>query len=83
MTRCNWAVSDLMVEYHDTEWGVFTTDDIANFEHLSLEGFQAGLSWETVLKKRGNLKIPYSFFCQTMVQIQKRQPLTLAVRMIF
>ena len=67
MKRCNWAGSDLMVEYHDTEWGVFTTDDIAHFEHLSLEGFQAGLSWETVLKKRENFKNLFANFDPVVV----------------
>ncbi len=55
-TRCPWAGSALLIRYHDTEWGRFTLDDRAHFEHLSLEGFQAGLSWETVLKKRENLR---------------------------
>lgn len=61
-TRCPWAGSPLMIEYHDTEWGRFTLDDRAHFEHLCLEGFQAGLSWETVLKKRGNLRRLFNGF---------------------
>ncbi len=53
IVRCDWAyVSDLMMEYHDHEWGVPVHDDRKLFEFLVLEGFQAGLSWETVLKKR-------------------------------
>lgn len=55
-------MSDLMIEYHDTEWGAFTIDDTAHFEHLSLEGFQAGLSWEAVLKKRGNFRNLFADF---------------------
>lgn len=52
-TRCSWAQSDpLMRQYHDEEWGVPTTDSRALWELLMLEGFQAGLSWITVLKKR-------------------------------
>jgi DNA-3-methyladenine glycosylase I len=50
--RCFWAKSDILIEYHDAEWGVPLHDDRALFEFLILEGAQAGLSWETVLKKR-------------------------------
>jgi len=50
--RCRWAKSDIMVRYHDEEWGVPLHDDHALFEFLILEGHQAGLSWETVLRKR-------------------------------
>jgi DNA-3-methyladenine glycosylase I len=50
--RCHWAQSDLMVRYHDEEWGVPVHDDAPLFEFLILEGAQAGLSWETVLRKR-------------------------------
>ena len=50
--RCHWAQSDLMILYHDEEWGVPVHDDQRLFEFLILEGAQAGLSWETVLRKR-------------------------------
>lgn len=51
--RCSWAGDNpLMIEYHDTEWGVPVHDDRKHFEMLILEGAQAGLSWETVLRKR-------------------------------
>jgi DNA-3-methyladenine glycosylase I len=50
--RCAWASSDLMIRYHDEEWGVPVHDDRLLFEFLILEGAQAGLSWETVLRKR-------------------------------
>lgn len=50
--RCEWAKSPLMVRYHDTEWGVPVHNDRKLFELLILEGAQAGLNWETVLKKR-------------------------------
>jgi DNA-3-methyladenine glycosylase I len=50
--RCPWARSDLYIQYHDTEWGVPVHDDRTLFEFLILEGAQAGLSWETILKKR-------------------------------
>ena len=52
MTRCFWAQSDLMIAYHDAEWGVPVHDDRRLFEFLILEGAQAGLSWETILRKR-------------------------------
>ncbi len=52
-TRCRWAGTDpLMIAYHDDEWGVPVRDDRALFERLMLEGFQAGLSWSTILRKR-------------------------------
>ncbi len=52
MERCNWAKGELMIAYHDDEWGQPLHDDRALFELLILEGLQAGLSWEIVLKKR-------------------------------
>ncbi len=51
-TRCGWARSDLSIAYHDAEWGVPVHDDRVLFEFLILEGAQAGLSWETILRKR-------------------------------
>ncbi len=52
ITRCEWPKSDLMIAYHDDEWGTPSRDDRHLFEHLVLEGAQAGLNWELVLKKR-------------------------------
>lgn len=54
MKRCGWVDENKphYVEYHDTEWGVPVHDDIKHFEMLTLEGAQAGLSWETILKRR-------------------------------
>src|SRR5215207_10318296 len=52
LTRCSWARTDLGIAYHDAEWGVPVHDDTTLFEFLTLEGAQAGLSWETILKKR-------------------------------
>lgn len=53
LSRCEWAGSDpLMIAYHDEEWGVPCHDDRDLFERLILEGFQAGLSWSTILRKR-------------------------------
>src|SRR5215510_8759410 len=62
MKRCDWAKSDLMITYHDQEWGVPLHDDRALFEFLILEGMQAGLSWATVLKKRDNFRAAFSDF---------------------
>ena len=50
--RCSWARTPLSIAYHDNEWGVPVHDDRILFEFLTLEGAQAGLSWETILKKR-------------------------------
>jgi DNA-3-methyladenine glycosylase I len=53
LTRCYWPKQDpLYVDYHDTEWGVPVTDEDALFEAIALEGFQAGLSWITILRRR-------------------------------
>jgi DNA-3-methyladenine glycosylase I len=63
IARCTWAGADaLYVRYHDEEWGVPMTDDRALFEKLSLEGFQAGLSWITILRKRENFRAAFHNF---------------------
>jgi DNA-3-methyladenine glycosylase I len=56
MQRCAWATDELLCAYHDTEWGVPLHDDRLLFEFLCLEGAQAGLSWRTVLAKRGRYR---------------------------
>jgi DNA-3-methyladenine glycosylase I len=56
VVRCPWARSPLLAAYHDAEWGVPLTDDRRMFEFLILDGAQAGLSWETVLRKRENYR---------------------------
>jgi len=62
-TRCEWGTgSQLYIDYHDNEWGVPIHDDRTLFEFLILEGAQAGLSWETVLKKRENYRKAFSNF---------------------
>lgn len=61
-TRCAWATSDILTAYHDQEWGVPQHDDRALFEFLILEGAQAGLSWETVLKKRARYREVFDGF---------------------
>ena len=62
MNRCEWATTPLMIEYHDNEWGVPVHDDRKLFEFLILEGTQAGLSWEIVLKKRENYRKAFDDF---------------------
>ncbi len=60
---CEWMSGDpLMIEYHDTEWGVPVHDDIVHFEFLILEGFQAGLSWKTILHKRESFRNAFNEF---------------------
>ena len=60
--RCSWATSDALIAYHDEEWGVPQHTDRVLFEFLILEGAQAGLSWETVLKKRDNYRRAFDEF---------------------
>ncbi len=63
VARCEWAGTDpLMVAYHDEEWGMPCHDDRALFERLLLEGFQAGLSWQTILRKRDNFRRAFDDF---------------------
>jgi DNA-3-methyladenine glycosylase I len=62
MTRCAWARDQLMIEYHDREWGVPIHEDRALFEFLILEGAQAGLSWSTILKKRPAYRAAFDGF---------------------
>lgn len=60
--RCQWAKTDLSIAYHDREWGVPVHDDRTLFEFLILEGAQAGLSWETILRKRENYRRAFDNF---------------------
>ena len=63
VTRCSWAGSDpLYVAYHDSEWGFPVADDTRLFEKICLEGFQAGLSWLTILRKRENFRRAFRGF---------------------
>jgi DNA-3-methyladenine glycosylase I len=71
--RCAWAVGDgrapdpQMVAYHDEEWGQPVSDDLALFERLALESFQAGLSWATILHKRPAFRIAFRDFDPRLV----------------
>jgi DNA-3-methyladenine glycosylase I len=63
IVRCSWAGADsTYVRYHDEEWGVPMTEDRALFEKITLEGFQAGLSWITILRKRENFRSAFHNF---------------------
>ena len=63
VSRCGWCGDDpLYVAYHDQEWGVPEWDDRALFEKLMLDGFQAGLSWITILRKRDNFRAAFAGF---------------------
>src|ERR1043166_9214002 len=62
-----WAKTHLSIAYHDEEWGVPVHDDTRLFEFLILEGAQAGLSWETILRKRENYRAAFDRFNPTKV----------------
>ena len=62
LVRCEWARNDLAIAYHDREWGVPQHDDGVLFEFLILEGAQAGLSWDTILRKRENYRVAFDKF---------------------
>src|SRR3954471_18584512 len=62
MPRCAWAITESAITYHDAEWGVPVHDDRVLFEFLIVEGAQAGLSWNTILKKRENYRKAFDGF---------------------
>ena len=62
MPRCPWATTEPAISYHDQEWGVPVHDDRLLFEFLILEGAQAGLSWNTILRKRENYRKAFDGF---------------------
>ncbi len=67
MKRCDWAKTELMISYHDQEWGVPVHDDRKLFEFLILEGAQAGLSWEIILRKRESYRAAFDRFAATKI----------------
>jgi DNA-3-methyladenine glycosylase I len=68
IARCWWgAEPEIYREYHDTEWGFGVTDDHRLFEKLCLEGFQSGLSWLTILRKRDNFRTAFAGFDPAVV----------------
>jgi DNA-3-methyladenine glycosylase I len=62
LIRCAWARTPLSIAYHDAEWGVPVHDDQLLFELITLEGAQAGLSWETILRKREHYRRAFAAF---------------------
>jgi DNA-3-methyladenine glycosylase I len=63
IARCWWGASPPeYAAYHDTEWGFGVTDDVRLFEKICLEGFQSGLSWLTILRKRDNFRLAFAGF---------------------
>jgi DNA-3-methyladenine glycosylase I len=62
VVRCGWAQNELAIQYHDEEWGVPVHEDRTFFEFLILEGAQAGLSWDTILRKRENYRKAFAEF---------------------
>src|SRR5205809_226361 len=62
VVRCAWANNQLAIAYHDNEWGLPQHDDRVLFEFLVLEGAQAGLSWDTILRKRENYRAAFDRF---------------------
>jgi DNA-3-methyladenine glycosylase I len=62
MKRCTWPKNELAIKYHDEEWGAPLHDDQKLFEFLTLEGAQAGLSWDTILRKRENYRRAFDGF---------------------
>ncbi|HLW43750.1 MAG TPA: DNA-3-methyladenine glycosylase I [Candidatus Acidoferrales bacterium] len=72
--RCTWAKSEISIQYHDEEWGVPVHDDRKLFEMLILEGAQAGLSWETVLRKRARYREVFdNFDAKRVARYDKRR----------
>ena len=65
--RCGWAAREPNLSYHDSEWGVPLHDDRMFFEFMVLDGAQAGLSWETILKKRANYGAAFDNFVPALV----------------
>src|ERR1700721_2464577 len=78
--RCGWAPGDLMIRYHDEEWGVPVHDDHTLFEFLILEGAQAGLSWSTILNKRDHYRQAFDGFDPKRVARYDRRKLERLLR---
>ena len=72
-TRCAWAKNELAIVYHDREWGVPQHDDRVLFEFLILEGAQAGLSWDTILRKRENYRAALNSFDPNKIALRQAQ----------
>lgn len=74
--RCDWgSTNELMIKYHDEEWGVPLHDDLKLFEFFTLEGFQAGLSWQIVLNKREAFREAFDGFNPEIIATYKQEKL--------
>lgn len=72
--RCQWAISDESIDYHDNEWCVPKYDDATLFEFLILEMMQAGLSWDIILRKRENFRVAFDDFgLKTIAQYDEKK----------
>jgi DNA-3-methyladenine glycosylase I len=80
LIRCRWATNDLSIRYHDEEWGMPVHNDRTLFEFLILEGAQAGLSWDTILRKRGNYRAAFNNFDPQRVARYDRRKLQTLLR---
>src|ERR1700752_1438454 len=75
LIRCSWARNPLSIRYHDEEWGAPQHQDRVLFEFLIFEGAQAGLSWDTILKKRENYRAAFDGFHVAKVDSYERRKL--------
>jgi DNA-3-methyladenine glycosylase I len=80
LIRCDWAQNPLSIRYHDEEWGVPQHDDRVLFEFLILEGAQAGLSWDTILKKRENYRAAFDDFAPERIAAYDRRKIQKLLR---
>jgi DNA-3-methyladenine glycosylase I len=80
LTRCQWASNELSMAYHDREWGTPNHDDRRLFEFLILEGAQAGLSWDTILKKRTSYRAAFEGFDPARVAHYDRRKIQTLLR---
>src|SRR5690242_14128040 len=78
--RCFWATTPLSIAYHDEEWGVPVHDDARLFEFLILEGAQAGLSWDTILRKRDNYRAAFDRFDPNRISLYRQRKLDSLMR---
>jgi len=72
MHRCEWASTSALITYHDFEWGVPIHEDRSLFEFLVLEGAQAGLNWEIILRKRDSYRVAFDHFSPAIVAAYKQ-----------
>jgi len=80
LIRCPWASNELSIRYHDEEWGVPSHDDRKLFQFLILEAAQAGLSWDTILRKRENYRAAFDGFDPERIAAYDRRKLQALLR---